>query len=101
MKSASLKGERSFNNINVKTMTNQMRKQQVMNEMQTILSLFAFLEYSRNCTVPGEGYIRSERSPTGVTDTPTGRQSAPHSKKKKIVTGKYLRNLPAQYESLS
>ena len=31
-------------------------------------SLFAFLECSRNCTVPGEGYIGSERTPTGVKD---------------------------------
>ena len=31
-------------------------------------NLFAFLQCSRNCTVPGEGYIGSERRPTGVTD---------------------------------
>ena len=49
-------------------MKNQMRKQQVMNEMETILSLFAFLQCSQNCTIPGEGYIGSERTTTAVTD---------------------------------
>ena len=31
-------------------------------------TLFPFLECSRNCTVPSEGYIGSERRTTGVTD---------------------------------
>ena len=31
-------------------------------------NLFPFLECSRNCTVPSEGYIGSERRTTGVTD---------------------------------
>ena len=82
-------------------MKNQMPKQQVMNEMQRILSLFTFLQCSRNCRVPGEGYIRSETSPTGVTDQHAANQPLTQEKKKIIVTGKYLRNLPAQYESLS
>ena len=40
-----------MNNINMKAMKNQMPKQQVMNDMQTILSLFAFLQCSQNCTI--------------------------------------------------
>ena len=38
------------------------------NEGKVNDTLFAFLQCSRNCTVPGEGYISSESSPTGVTD---------------------------------
>ena len=36
------------------------------NEGNVNNSLFYFLQCSRNCTVPGEGYIPSERSPTWV-----------------------------------
>ena len=41
---------------------------QTGNERHVKYTLFAFLQCSRNCTVPGEDYIGSERSPTGVTD---------------------------------
>ena len=41
--------------------------EQTGNEWNGNYTLFAFLECSGNCTVPGEGYIRSERRPTGVT----------------------------------
>ena len=46
----------------------QSDAEQTGNEGNLKHTLFAFLQWSRNCTVPGEGYIRSERSPTGVTD---------------------------------
>ena len=60
-----------------------------------------FFNGPKNCTVPGKGYIESETSPTGVTDTSTGTQSAPHSKKTMIsVTGKYLRNFSDSSTSL-
>ena len=58
----------------------QSDAEQTGNEGSVNDTLFAFLESSRNCTVPGEGYIRYERSPTGVTDTPTGRLSGHQSK---------------------
>ena len=97
LKSLRLKRRRSLNKINMKAMKNK-----IMNEMQRILYLFTFLECSRNSTVPGKGYILSQSNPTGVTDTSTASQSAPHSKKAIIiVTAKYLRNLPEQCESSS
>ena len=46
----------------------QSDAEQTGNEGHVNDSLFAFLSRSRNCTVPGEGYIGSERSPTGLTD---------------------------------
>ena len=55
--------------------------EQTGNEWNVNNNLFALLGCSQNCTVPGEGYIGSERSSTAVTDTPTGSQSTPDSKK--------------------
>ena len=46
----------------------QSDAEQTGNEGNGKNNLCPFLEFSRNCTVPGEGYIASERSPTGVTD---------------------------------
>ena len=46
----------------------QSDAEQTGNERNVNNSLFAFLQCSRYCTVPGEGYIRSDSSPTGVTD---------------------------------
>ena len=46
----------------------QSDAEQTGNEGHVNDSLFDFLQFSRNCTVPGEGYIGSERRPTGVTD---------------------------------
>ena len=46
----------------------QSDAEQTGNEGNVNNTLFTFLEWSRNCTVPGEGYTGSERSPTGVTD---------------------------------
>ena len=41
---------------------------QTGNEGNLKYTLFAFLEWSQNCIVPGEGYISSQSNPTGVTD---------------------------------
>ena len=46
----------------------QSDAEQTGNERHVNDILFAFLQCSQNCTVPGEGYIGSERRPTGVTD---------------------------------
>ena len=46
----------------------QSDAEQTDNEGKVNHSLFAFLQCSRKCTIPGEGYIGSESSPTGVTD---------------------------------
>ena len=49
------------------------------NEWNGNNTFFAFLECFKKRTVPGKGYIGSKRSPTGVTDTPTGSQWTPDS----------------------
>ena len=46
----------------------QSDAEQTGNEANVNDTLFAFLQFRRNCTIPGEGYIGSESSPTGVTD---------------------------------
>ena len=46
----------------------QSDAEQTGNKAHVKNTLFAFLECSQNCTVPGEGYIWSESIPTGVTD---------------------------------
>ena len=46
----------------------QSDAEQAGNEGNVNNTLCPFHEFSRNCTIPGEGYIASERSPTGVTD---------------------------------
>ena len=46
----------------------QSDPEQTSHEGNVNNTLFTFLEWSPNCTVAGEGYIASERSPTGVTD---------------------------------
>ena len=46
----------------------QSDAEQKGNEGKVNDTLFAFLQWSQNCTVPGEGYIPSDSSPTGVTD---------------------------------
>ena len=46
----------------------QSDAEQTGNEGNVNNTLFAFLKFSRNWTVPREGYIGSERSPNGVTD---------------------------------
>ena len=53
----------------------QSDAEQTGNEGNVNDTLFPFLQCSRNCTVPGEGYIGSERRLTGVTDTSTCRHS--------------------------
>ena len=42
--------------------------EQTGNEWNGKYTLFAFVKCSRNCTLPGEGYIGSDSRPTGVTD---------------------------------
>ena len=44
----------------------QSDAEQTGNEGNGKNNLFTFLKCSQNCTVPGEGYIASERSPTGI-----------------------------------
>ena len=44
----------------------QSDAEQTGNEGNGNNNLFAFLKCSQNCTVPAEGYIASERSPTGI-----------------------------------
>ena len=46
----------------------QSDAEQTGNETHVNNTLFAFLSWSQNCTIPGEGYIESERRPTRVTD---------------------------------
>ena len=113
VKSAILKGRRSLNNINMKAMKNQMRKQQVMNEMQTILYLFAFtnINVSQNCTVllSWNCYIgfrlywlyhsRCESQMTTLAANGQPLHSGNQLKIKMSPQRKYLMNLPAQCES--
>ena len=46
----------------------QSDAEQTGNEANVNNTLFPFLQCSRKCTVPREGYIGSESSPTEVTD---------------------------------
>ena len=46
----------------------QSDAEQTGNEIKLRYTLFVFFQWCRNCTVPGEDYIGSERRPTGVTD---------------------------------
>ena len=50
-KCTSLISRRSLNNIRGKQWRMRCREQQVMNEIQTILCLFTFPEWSQNCTI--------------------------------------------------
>ena len=62
----------------------QSDAEQTGNERNVNKTLFPFLQFARNCTVPGEGYIESERRLTGVTDISTCRHSeniSHHNKK--------------------
>ena len=46
----------------------QSDAEQTGNEGNVNDNLFVVLSWSRNCTIPGEDYIGSDMSPTGVTD---------------------------------